>query len=410
VFFFLTAFALIAAPSALALTPETGEVTLASNPEHGAQLRNTTLGVTETHDMVTLAEDYLWGLSDKDVDIEKARQLLEQAAELGNLEAHRILGEQYLYGTKFAKDRASGLALLEKAAQSGSARSQVSLGDFLLNGTHIPRNKARALELFEAAAALGDGAGLELYGKDLMWNRLGSRRAETYLLRAAELGRNTAWTTLAEGAMYGYLGKRSRAKFANYAQKAMDSGQPEIAVLEAHRRLWGISMRASGPEAIAVLERAVETDNEVALKFLISLVRDGNRWNVHRDRAQARTYLQENTDLLTRAEIAQYEMSFDVSKARGTHQFESLAEIYFANPEWKSAWFGRELFAANPNFAMYLLQSQMKKDGEYFGSLNGFATPDTLRAIWRQCRNLGYARNCGDIVLKSNIVGALLAR
>lgn len=381
-----------------------------TDPDRGEKMLQEAAKEGHPKAMITLASTYLWGLYGRIEDPAKARRLFDQAAAIGDPEALRLLGEQLVRGNSFDKDTAGGLAMLERSAEMGSAKAKIVLGGLYLEGTHLPYSETRARDLFEAAAADGDGEGLERLGAELMWSRRGNRRAEQYLVRAAELGRGSAWTTLAEGAMYGYLGKRSRSKFSGYAEKARAVGESEVAVLEAHRALWGISMRASGPKAIHGLEQAVEGDNEEALKFLISLVRDGNRYNVRKNLPKAQTYLAEHSDLLTETEIAQYELSFDVAKTKNVNRYGELAERYAKTPGAKSRWFGKELFAANPNFAMYLLQAQMKRNGAYGGSLNGLATKATLKSIWRECRALGYSRNCGDIVLQPNTVGALLAR
>ncbi len=381
-----------------------------ADPDRGEALLLEAAEADHPKAMISLANAYLWGLYGRPIDAEKSRALFEQAIAFGDPEALRLYGDQLVRGTEFDRDTTRGIEMLERAVELGAPKAQITLGSLYLDGIHLRRDEARAKVLFEAAARAGDGEGLELLGADIMWNRRGSQRAEKYLLRAADLGRGSAWTTLAKGAMYGYLGKRSRSKFLGYAHNAREAGQSEVAVLDAHRALWGISMRASGPKAIRGLEEAVAQDNEAALKFLISLVRDGNRWNVRRNSRMAQTYLAEHSDLLSAAEIAQYELSFDVAKTKNVKQFGALAERYAETPGAKSAWFGQELYAANPNFAMYLLQARMKDAGNYGGALNGMATKATLKSIWRECRELGYSRNCGDSVLEPSIVGALLAR
>lgn len=380
--------------------PDRGEVLLLQAAEMG-----------HPKAMISLGNAYLWGLHGRAIDTEKSLAMLEQAAALGDPEALRLLGEQLVRGTEFARDTTRGVEMLEQAVELGAPKAKITLGHLYLDGIHLRRDEPRALALFESAAKDGDGEGLEIYGADLMWNRRGSKRAEQYLIRAADLGRGSAWTALAKGAMYGYLGKRSRSKFLGYARSAREAGQGEVAVLEAQRAIWGISMRASGPKAIRGLEEAVaQDDNEAALKFLISLTRDGNRWNVRKNTRKAESYLEEHSDLLSAAEIAQFELSFDVAKTRNVSGFRALAERYAETPGAKSPWFGEELYAANPNFAMYLLQARMKEEGSYGGALNGMATKATIKSIWRECRALGYSRNCGDAALQPSIVGALLAR
>lgn len=381
-----------------------------ADPDRGEAMLLEAADVGHPKAMVVLANSYLWGLYGRKVDAEKSREFFEGAVALGDPEAMRLFGEQLIRGTEFEGDTDGGVDMLEMAAELGDPKAKVVLGSFYLKGIHLRRDEPRALALFEEAARDGDGEGLEIYGADLMWNRRGSQRAERYLIRAADLGRGSAWTALAKGAMYGYLGKRSRSKFLGYARNAREAGQGEVAVLEAQRAIWGISMRASAPKAIRGLEQAVAQDNEAALKFLISLTRDGNRYNVRKNTSKAESYLADHSDLLSAAEIAQFELSFDVAKTRNVNRFSALAERYEETPGAKSAWFGEELYAANPNFAMYLLQARLKEEGLYRGALNGMATQATINSLWRECRALGYSRNCEDAALQPSIVGALLSR
>jgi len=375
-----------------------GAALLEAAAEAGNPRARTSLGVA-----------LLWGLH-QPADPVRARSLLEQAAQDRDSEAMRVLGEQLVAGWVFERDVATGLPLLDAAIAEGDVKAHVLLGSLHLNGIGVARDTDRALALFEAAASMGDGEGLERFGSMLMWERVDPARAEDYLRRAGEMGRGSAWTTLAEGAMYAYLGTGSRAKFSAYAEKAATAGEPRVAVLEAQRRMWGISMRASGPATIAGLEEAASQGNPEALKFLISLVRDGNRYNIRKDTAKAATYLEGFADLLTPLEIEQFSMTIDAARTRQLPDFEVLSARLQAHPELKSIWFGKELFAANPNFAIYLLQEQMRHNGTFEGEVNGLATTATLRALGTECATLQDTTRCGDSVMHPDVIGALLAR
>lgn len=375
----------------------------------GAQLLQEAADAGSPRAQVTLGVALLWG-THGDADPERARALLGQAAGNNDAEAMRILGEQLIGGWVFDRDVGTGQSMLEKASASGDTEAKVILGSFLLDGTRLERDPARALILFEEAAKSRDGTGLELYGKKLMWSERDSAAAENYLRRAGELGRGSAWTTLAEGAMYGYLGRGSRAKFEEFSERARNAGEDRIAVLEAERQMWGISMRASGPRTIEGLEQAAMAGNKEALKYLIGLVRNGNKLNIRKRPEQAKAYLDRFSGLLTPTEVAQLSMSIEVTKARNIAAYKTFAAHLNNHPELKSFWFGKELYAANPNFAIYLLQADMHRKGIYSGALNGQATRSTLLALYKECRSLGDVSNCGDRVLHPDVIGALLAR
>lgn len=355
-----------------------------------------------------LGQALLWGTM-VPADPARAQSLLAAAADQGERAAQRILGENLIGGWILPADPKTGLPFLEAAAADDSA-AQISLGGFLLEGKAVPQDRRRALALFEAAAEAGDGAGLERYGADLMWSERDAAAAERYLARAGEMGRASAWATLAEGAMYGYLGggSTSRAKFAGYAEKARAAGDQRIEVLDATRQMWGISIRASGPGTVASLTEAAEAGNAEAAKALISLLRDGNKYNVRRDRAGAEAALARYTALIGPAETARATFALDLAKARSPAAWAELAPRLAADPALRGAAFGSALFAANANGATWLLQSRLKARGIYAGPLDGFAGRGTIRATYIACRSLPPGAACNDSVMRPDILGAIL--
>lgn len=381
---------------------------LEGEPDRGFDLLEEAAAAGNTQALTSLGIARLWGL-DIEADPVEARSLLEAAALNGGVEASRVLGEGLIGGWVFDRDVEAGLPMLEQAVDAGDTKAKIALGSFLLYGDFLDRDLGRATALFEDAAKDGNGEGLENLGAFLMWNEGNARAGETYLRRAGEMGRGSAWVTLAEGAMYGYLGAGSRRKFDEFAESAREAEAPRIEVLDAVRQMWGISMRASGPKTIAKLEQATEQGNVVALKYLISLVRDGNQLNIRKQPERAKNYLERFSGLLTPTEIAQFVLSIDAAKTKNVSDYLALSERFSAHDEHASEWFGKELYAANPNFAIYLLQAEMKRRGRYSGRLNGLATRLTLRAIWQECQSLKDNRRCSDTVMHPDVIGALLA-
>ena len=382
---------------------------LPANWPKGRRLLEDAAAAGNSKAQVTLGVALVWGLYG-DPEPAQARNLLQQAVDNNDIDAMTILGELLVGGYGLDQDVEAGQVMLENAVAAGNVKAKVALGSFLLYGPHLDKDLPHARTLFEEAAASGDGEGIKRLGEMMMWDLDDTAMAEEYLRRAGEMGRSKAWTALAEGAMYGYLGFKSRRKFDGFATLASAAGEERVAVLEANRKLWGISMRASGPEAIEGLEQAAEAGNTEAAKFLIGLVRNGNRYNVRREPKRARAYIEQYSDLFTPIEIEQLSMSIDVANARTIPQYKALAADFNSRPELKSSWMGKELFKANPNFAIYLLQGHMKRDAVYSGSLNGFATRRTLRSILHECRTFKDSERCGDAPLNPNVIGALLAR
>lgn len=303
-----------------------------------------------------------------------------------------------------------GVELLEAAAESGDVGAMVDLGALYLYATILPKDWPRALDYFEKAAAEGNPDGIYQYGMMLMWSERDPAGAEAMLNRAGEMGANEAWTTLAEGAMYGYLGggRTSRAKYADYAARARAAGEERVAVLDATRYMWGISVTASGPRTLAVLEEAADAGNAEAAAFLIKLVRSGNRYNVRRDRPRARAYLEKYRGLLSTAEVWQLEVSIEASEARSRSAMQTVTEKVFSRPELMTSGFGADLLDANENLAIYALQTRLTERGFGVGRIDGFVGPRTLRAMNAACRTIAPLASCDDSVMRPDVISSLI--
>lgn len=307
---------------------------------------------------------------------------------------------------------ADAVALLEKAEAAGDQQSTLILGGLYLYGTVLPANPKRALQYFETAASAGNGAGLANYGTALMWKNTNWKVAEKTLVRAAEMGESKAWATLAEGAMYGYLGggTYSRAKFDGYAAKARAAGNMRIEVLDAARQMWGISMRADGPATVAKLRKAADAGNPLAASYLISLLRDGNQMNIARNRRDATDSLKAYAAILPEGEAWSLGLSLRASKAHSLEAKADIAAEMSAHPDLVTVALAQQLHKANPNVAIYLLQSRMKEYGTYSGRLDGLAGDNTLKAIYAACKARLNLDHCADIVLKPDVIAQLIGK
>lgn len=358
---------------------------------------------------LALGNSLLWGIG-QDADHEAAVDMLDRAIANGNVEAARILGEQYIGGWALEQDLEKGLAYMRKAVADGDDHAMVALGDFYFYGTGVPQDREKARVYFQQAAESGNGEGLENYGTDLMWRNTSPRAAQTVLERAGELGRPSAWSTLAEGAMYGYLGKGSRQKFDDYAERALAAGQERIAVLEAQRRMWGISMRASGPKVISGLEEAASEGNTEATRYLISLVRNGNQYNIRKRPDQAEDYIDRYGAALSDEERAHYERTIAAARTRKLGNLPTLAELFDGTPSTMQKSLASDLYKANPNLVIYMLQQKLQAEGRYDGPVDGLAKKRTVNALYDACKADGSIENCADRVLQADVIATLLTK
>ena len=353
-----------------------------------------------------LGEALIWG-THLPRDLERGAALLGEAAAAGDARARRVLGEQLVGGWILDQNMAQGKKLLEAGSEAGDPLAKIALGKFYLHGP-LPQNWRKSEALFESAAAAGEAAGLADLGAMIMWRERGWQKAEKMLRRAGDMGESTAWVSLAEGAMYGYLGPKSRRKFDEFAALARAQGEDRIDVLDAQRSIWGISMRASGPKTLETLENAAQAGNREALLFLVALTRNGNQYNIRKDPARAQGYLTEHAALLTPDEREQLAITITAAKANRPAQFKAVVEDVRNMAAPMSPWFANELYAANPNVAFYMLQEREREAGLYRGPLDGFAGPKTVNATYRLCKTLRGASGCADAVFDADMVTRLL--
>jgi TPR repeat protein len=354
----------------------------------------------------------IYGAEGVTQDVDAGLAILRSLAAAGDVAAQRDLGEMLIGGWAIPRDAAAGRPLLEAAADAGDVKAQLSLGTFLLYGTGLPKDMAGARVQFERAAERGDPTGLRRYGEALMWSQQDPKAAQAYLTRAGEMGQGAAWAILAEGAMYGYLGggKTSRMKFDGFARRARAMGNERIEVLDATRQMWGISMRADGPATLARLAAAADAGNAEAARYLIALVRDGNGMNIRKEPARAAALTERYAGLLSPAEQWRYGVTIAAAKTRQLRSYPGLQQRLMEAPEQMSVDFGKDLFKANPNFAIYLLQARMQQTGAYHGKLDGLAGARTVRSLSRVCRATLSPGACAHGVLSGDVVGALIAK
>lgn len=321
-------------------------------------------------------------------------------------------GKDLLYSSKTVTDKTrQGLALLETAAANGNVPAQLELGGVYLYGTLLPKDLPRARGYFDSAAAAGDWSGLAQYGMMQMWDQTDWRSGQALLESAGEKGVGSAWLTLAQGASYGYLGggKASRAKYQAYADKARAAGEEGLALLEAERLQWGISQRADGRKALDGLHKAAESGNRAAAKQLITLLRDGNKYNIHPDPAAAKTALQTFGALLNGTETWQFERSLQAASAKGAQDYAALAAAIAAQKDQVNGNFGEMLLKANPNALVYVLQTRLAAAGHDIGKPDGFAGRKTINALHAACLQNLSAAGCADSMLPPEVMAAVLS-
>lgn len=211
--------------------------------------------------------------------------------------------------------------------------------------------------------------------------------------------------------MYGYLGggAASRAKFDGFAAQARAAGNARIEVLDATRQMWGISMAASGPKTLERLDAAAGAGNAPAARMLVQLERDGNHVNIPRNLDAAAAAVTAHAVVLGPDESWRLARSIEAARVRDAKGWAEVAQAVAARPDLASKAFGEDLYKANPNVLFFLLQQKLRAAGLYPGKPTGFATRATLHGVYRACMALPDAPDCGDSVMRADILGAVFA-
>lgn len=92
----------------------------------------------------------------------RARELYEQAAELGSVSALNNLGAMYAEGKGVRVNHARAQGYFQRAAQLGDSGAMINLGLYLWDGRAGLRNQEEALRLFDAADAAGNAQAREI--------------------------------------------------------------------------------------------------------------------------------------------------------------------------------------------------------------------------------------------------------
>ena len=111
-----------------------------------------------------LGNQYFYGQLGLQKDMEKAVELITEAAELGSIEALYNLGVAYRRGYGVEQDKTKGVQLYEKAAMQGHAESRYNLG----RCEGMKGNHDRAVKHLLISAKMGYKESLEKIKTQLM--------------------------------------------------------------------------------------------------------------------------------------------------------------------------------------------------------------------------------------------------
>ena len=157
-------------------------------------------------------------------DPERAFELVERSAELGNLRGLTIAGVFHTYGTGTEKDVNKGLELLNQAAEQDFAEALEYLADIYFQGLNGEADPDKALELYEKAARNGRKRAMLTTAQLLYKNAETHDRAYYWFSIAARTGNTTAMMLLARMIASGEGTEKSEDRAIEWMVRAGEAG------------------------------------------------------------------------------------------------------------------------------------------------------------------------------------------
>jgi TPR repeat protein len=244
------------------------------------------------------------------VDIKKAYELFERAANEGMPEAQARLADFWDAAglVDFIHPRDEGKARtwaeraitsgLEQRATEGESAAEFELGQLYSLGLGVPKDDAKSVQLFRSAEAHGSHEaervlGFYYWGGFSGLNRDGEKAKELLTLAAAA---NLATAQLVLGVVYqgDKDDPKAMTKALEYYQKAADQGLPTAMDALANCYAKGMGVSTDLVKARELYERAAQRGLWSSLQALGDMYENGR--GVPRDLAKAASYYQQVAD------------------------------------------------------------------------------------------------------------------
>ena len=248
-------------------------------------------------------------------NLEVAKDYLEKAAALGNVDAKYGLGKLHLLEDPETYDPAKAVAYLEEAAENDHSYAQYKLGKLLIAGTIVPADISKGIRWLEASAEQDNPYAQYFLGKLYLYGDVieaDPDRALLMLSRAIRQGNLPAEYLLGKALWEGkYISANQNRALELLTDAAERNYDPAMYAL-AKIYLAGYVSDADIAKAVELLEKAAEADNQFAqyqlgkmLLFGQHVEQDeeaGKEW-LRRSAAQGNIYAQRLLDNYGRAPL-----------------------------------------------------------------------------------------------------------
>ena len=212
-------------------------------------------------------------------DFTHAAELYKQAADLGNSEAMRLLGDLYYVGKGINQDYNKAKEYFEGAAIAGELEAMAHLGVAYLEGKGVEQNYGKAKEWFEKAVESGNKEGMYCMGL-IYENGNGVEqsysKAKEWYEKAVENGSKYAMFHI--GLLYenGNGVEQSYSKAKEWYEKAVEHDHATAMLRIGYLYENGNGVEQSYSKAKEWYEKAVEHDHATAMLSIGYLYENGN--------------------------------------------------------------------------------------------------------------------------------------
>lgn len=170
------------------------------------------------------------GLSKGDLyqkDEDQAFDLMQEAADLGDVLAQYFLGQYYCHGTGVLMDESRAVDIFREMANRGLAMAERCLGCCYRQGFHVPKNYQESFDWYMKAAKRRHGQACyyigDFYERGITVARSLKTANEWYLI-AAEEGDKDAQKKLGENYFYGNGVEKNLSEAKKWSVKAAEQG------------------------------------------------------------------------------------------------------------------------------------------------------------------------------------------
>ncbi len=241
----------------------------------------------DVHAKLTLGVLYAEGIGG-DKNPERALELLNESARLGNPDAYKQLGDIYISGEIVEQNPSHALECYKEAAKLGMTNAYEVMGDIFFEGKLIKRSVIKAIALYDLGAKEGHSSCQRksdnlkdqresLCERGLIAKRLAPNEAFRCFAVSANMGYIPAFKEMARCFLDGIGIKKNRSQAFLWTERAVEAGDEGALYEYGLCYARGIGTAFDFARARDILARAARLGNEEAKEELARIMANKKR-------------------------------------------------------------------------------------------------------------------------------------